>query len=384
MNKFIPALLLIACTGDIACTFFSRKAENDQYRQFASQFLPAAITDTFYLNKENLFTKEKAILGRYLFYDRRLSVNNTKSCASCHAPQFSFTDGYTRSIGAYGDLHQRNARPLINIIFLKYLTAADSTLHFPEIQMNNPMLSEHPIELGIRGNETAIVEKLRKDERYIKMFRQIFPLDKDPFTIKNIQYCISSFIRTIIAFNSPYDRFIKGDKNALNEQQQKGMQLFFADSLQCKTCHGGINFSTPLVSSYYFNTGIYNINGAYPAYDQGLAGTTNNKADMGYYRVPTLRNLSFTAPYYHDGSALSIDEVIDAYARGGRNVISGIYKGDGAANPHKSNLIKGFGLTSQQRKNLIAFLFSLSDTTVINNPAYADPFNEDETKNNHR
>lgn len=383
---------LSICVLYLSCNLFSAANKKDQRNFFTTQFIPSFVTDTFYLDSNNSFSKDKADLGRYLFYDRRLSVNNTKACASCHAPQFSFTDGYTRSIGALGDLHQRNARPLINLVFLKYLTAGDSTLHFPEAQMNNPMLSEHPVELGIKGNEIVILNKIKADSFYATQFKQLFKEDIDPYNIKNIQYCISSFIRTIISFNSPYDDFIKGNKTALNEQQQKGMQLFFSDRLKCSSCHGGINFSTPLVKNKngspvnYFNTGIYNIDGSgnYPAYDQGLAEITKNAADMGCYRVSTLRNLAFTAPYYHDGSALTIDEVIDAYAHGGRNVADGIYKGDGAANPHKSNLIKGFGLTSQERKELIAFLFSLTDSTLITNPAYADPFKEDETKNSHR
>ncbi len=392
MRKFLlPATLFIAIIY-LSCTIFSAADKQDQHHAFATQFIPSFITDTFYLNNNNSFSKDKANLGRYLFYDRRLSINNTKACATCHAPQFSFTDGYTRSIGALGDLHQRNARPLINLVFLKYLTAGDSTLHFPEAQMNNPMLSEHPVELGIKGNETAILNKIKTDKFYAAQFRQLFKDETDSLSIKNIQYCISSFIRTIISFNSSYDDFIKGNKLALNEQQQRGMQLFFSDRLKCGSCHGGINFSTPTVkdsngnSLYYFNTGIYNVDekGNYPAYDQGLVEITKNPADIGCYRVPTLRNLAFTAPYYHDGSALTIGEVIDAYANGGRNVTEGIYKGDGAANPHKSNLIKGFNLTSQQRKDLIAFLFSLTDSTLITNPAYADPFKEDETKNSYR
>lgn len=387
MNKLILLLILFSGAAYFSCRF-SAGDKGDRHAAFARDYLPASVTDTFYLNAANPFTKEKAELGRYLFYDRRLSVNNTKACASCHAPQFSFTDGYTRSIGALGDLHQRNARPLINIIFLPYLTAADSTLHFPEQQMNNPMMSEHPVELGIKDNEKKILDKIKSDPFYAARFKKIFPGDDDPFSIKNIQYCIAGFIRTITAFNSPYDRYLRGDSAALDAQQQAGMRLFFSGTLHCGSCHGGINFSTPAKDSlgkrsYYFNTGIYNLDGkgGYPAYDQGLIAVTHDDKDMGLYRVPTLRNLPFTAPYYHDGSALTIDEVIAAYARGGRNMSEGVYKGDGAQNVHKSGLIKGFDLTSQQRKQLVAFLYSLADSTVINNPAFADPYKEDETKN---
>jgi cytochrome c peroxidase len=241
--------------------------------------------------------------------------------------------------------------------------------------MKNPMFNTHPVELGT--NQSVLLSKIKADKFYSAEMKKAFSNEVDPFTIKNIQYCISSFVRSIVSFNSAYDKFINGDKNALSETQQEGMQLFFSDRLQCSSCHGGINFSTPKnKTTYYFNTGIYNIDssGTYPAYDQGLIMQTKQVADMGAYRVPTLRNLGFTAPYYHDGSARTIDEVIDAYARGGRSISAGIYKGDGMLNPHKSDFIKGFQLTSQQRKALISFLFSLNDSTITSNPAFADPF----------
>lgn len=347
---------------------------------FPYNYIPSSVTDSFYLDGENVFTKEKAALGRYLFYDRRLSVNNTKACASCHSQQFSFTDSYTKSIGALGDLHQRNARPLINIIFNKYLTSADSLLHFPEQQINNPMLNERPVEMGIKGNEEKIIAKLKTDTLYQKMFTTVFPKEKNPFTIINIQHSITTFLKTIFSFNSPYD------KKQLTAEQEYGMQLFFSDKLNCNKCHGGINFSTPSLQNskgqvdFYFNTGLYNINGSYPANDKGLYEKTNKDADNGKIRVPTLRNLAFTAPYFHDGSAATLEEVLKVYMEGGRNITEGINKGDGRNNPHKNFLIKGFNLNLQEQKAVISFLFSLSDSFVIKNPAYANPFTDDETK----
>ena len=353
------------------------------------ELIPSYIHDTVYLSDENKFSQAKADLGRYLFYDRKLSVNNTKACASCHAQEFSFTDGYTRSIGALGDLHQRNSRPLINIVFNKYLTAADSTLHFPEQQVNNPMMNEHPPEMGMKGNEELILQKLKDDDQYSGKFKLAFPEQENPFTIRNIQWAICSFVKTIFSFQSPYDRYVyQKDKTALNKEQQKGMQLFFSDKLQCNACHGGINFSAPLLKDgkgnnlFYFNTGLYNTDsaGSYPVYDQGLVMLTSNAGDMGKYRVPTLRNLAFTAPYFHDGSATTLEDAIAVYENGGRNVQAGSYAGDGRKNPHKHPLVKGFRLNSQERKDLVAFLLCLTDSTVCANPAYANPFNDDETK----
>ena len=323
-------------------------------------------------------------LGRYLFFDRRLSVNNTRSCATCHNPQFAFTDGYKRSLGAFADLHQRNTQPLFNLAYLKYFTAADSTLHSPLQQMENPLFNDHPAEMGVKGNEEKILQKVKADENYSQLFQSI---NREVSWI-NIKTAISSFMNSLHSGASPYDKFAKGDTTALSSSQRKGMQLFFSAELKCASCHGGFNFSNPLVTGekgdtiFYFNTGLYNIDdkGAYPAYDEGLYQITKNRNDMGKFRVPSLRNLAFTAPYFHDGSAASLTEVIEAYANGGRKIEEGIYKGDGSKNPLKHPFIKGFPITEADKVNLISFLQSLSDSSFINNPAYQNPFTGDETK----
>lgn len=324
--------------------------------------------------------------GRHLFYDRRLSVNNTKACGSCHAQEFSFTDSYVRSIGALGDLHQRNARPLFNLLLNKYFTSADSSVTSLEQQMDNPMLNTHPVEMGMKGNETAILQKLKADTLYQRLFAAAFPNEPDAFSMANIKKAIAAFEQNITAGNAPYDQFIAGNKTALTAQQQEGMALFFSDSLQCKNCHGGKNFSEPVLqrpgggTEFYHNIGLYNINNNYPAADQGLFEKTGIENDNGKFRVPTLRNLQFTAPYYHDGTGLSLEDVIKNYERGGRLIEERAYHSDGKMNTRKSPLIRGFTVTLQQRQALISFLFALSDSTVLTNPAYANPFTEDETK----
>jgi cytochrome c peroxidase len=330
------------------------------------------------------YTESNIKLGRYLFYDRRLSVNNTRSCGTCHNPQFAFTDGYKRSLGVFADLHQRNTQPLFNLQYLKYFTAADSTIHSPLQQMANPLFNNHPAEMGVNGNETVILKKIAADEVYKKLFAAADKL----ISWADIKSAISAFMFTLQSANSPYDKFKNGDSAALTTAAKKGMQLFFSAKLNCSSCHGGFNFSSPSVTSnkgdtlFYFNTGLYNIDGkgAYPAYDQGLYQLTKNTADMGAFRVPALRNLAFTAPYFHDGSAASLSEVIDIYAAGGRNITQGIYNGDGKLNPNKHPFISGFNTTPEDKINLINFLLSLSDSSFINNPAYQNPFTGDETK----
>jgi cytochrome c peroxidase len=378
-KKFALAILLFA--GFIA---FIPEWKNKKFKSqqaALSAYLPSYIKDSVYLFTGNEFSKEKATLGRYLFYDRRLSMNNTKACASCHAQEFSFTDGYHRSIGALGDLHQRNAKALINLVFEKYLTAADSTIHFPEQQIKNPMFSTHPVEMGWQGNEINILEKLKQDKQYQKFFSETFPEQKEPFTVDNVQHAISSFVKTIFSFSSPYDKYLN-EQTPLNVSQLRGKDLFFSQNLACASCHGGINFNKAAGEANYFNTGLYNTGNTlhYPETDKGLYELTGHAADAGKYKTPTLRNLAFTAPYFHDGSATTLEEVIKIYENGGRTITSGVNSGDGRLHPNKSPFISGFKLNSQQRNDLISFLFSLSDSSLLTNPAYANPFIHDETK----
>ena len=380
----IVVIFLLLAAAD-ACNMISAGEKVDDVRNL----IPSYIKDSVYLSAANPFSAAKARLGRYLFYDRRLSFNQTKACASCHAPAFSFTDSYRRSIGSLGDNVQRNAPALVNIIFNKYLTLADSTLHFPEQQINNPMFHLQPVELGWKGNEAIIIERLKRDSLYRLQLPLLFPADKQPFAINNIQACISSFVKTMLSFDSPYDRYVyKKDTAALSLPQLRGMKLFFSDKLHCFSCHGGSNFSVPAVTgnnktpAFYQNTGLYNVDGsgAYPLPDQGLFALTKQPSDMGKFRIPTLRNLAFTAPYLHDGTAADLSSVIDIYANGGRNTIQPANRGDGRNNPYKSQLISGFTLTPQEKTDLIGFLLSLSDTSVCNNSRYNNPFAIDETR----
>jgi cytochrome c peroxidase len=385
-NKLVAGIFAAFTAALLACHYASPPISS------LKEILPSYISDSIYLYPGNMFSEKKAAIGRYLFYDRRLSVNKTKACASCHAQEFSFTDGYDRSIGALGDLHQRNSRPLVNLIFNKYLTAADSTIHFPEQQMSRPMLNDHPVEMGMKGNEASILERIRADAFYHREFESTFGKASDPFTIKNIQDAIACFIKTILSFNSPYDRFsFQHQDHAMNESQKRGMQLFFSPKLNCSNCHGGFNFSTPSIRDgrhnilFYFNTGLYNLDtvGSYPSSDQGLFALTRHNGDKGKFRVPTLRNLAFTAPYFHDGSARSLEDVIDVYDKGGRYTAHGATAGDGRISPLKDPSIRELSLNPMERRDLAAFLLSLSDSSICNNPLYANPFKEDETRPQH-
>ena len=347
------------------------------------------IISNYFTACKNNFTQKEIVqnqieLGRHLFFDRRLSVNNTRACATCHNPNFAFTDGYKRSLGAFADLHQRNTQPLFNLTYLKYYTAADSTIHSTVQQMDKPLFNTHNIEMGAAGHEAEILERIKKDKQYKILFANAGYENN----WQNIKKAISMFEESIVSFESPYDKFLDGDTNAISANAKNGMKLFFSASTNCSSCHGGKNFSTAAVKTdtendmQYFNLGLYNLNsnGDYPAYDKGLMELTKKKEDMGKFRVPSLRNLAFTAPYFHDGSAASLLDVVEHYATSGRNTTEGIYKGNGSESKLKHSLIKGFKISTNEKLDLIAFLISLSDSNFIKNKIYQNPFAVDETK----
>jgi len=235
-----------------------------------------------------------------------------------------------------------------------------------------PMLGEHPIELGVSLDVEGILARFREDERYREMFEAVFP--GEDVTLENIVKAISCFERTLISIDSPYDRYSRGELGALSQAASRGLTLFFSDDLKCHDCHGGLAFSSASEQRFeidFHNTGLYNIGGtgAYP--DGGLYQHTGRAEDMGRFRVPTLRNLTATAPYLHDGSMATLEEVIDVYERGGRLIEAGALAGDGAASPYKSAFVAGFTITDEQRADLIAFLESLTDESFLGNPRFA-------------
>jgi cytochrome c peroxidase len=338
----------------------------------------------FLFSCANISKKEEeasqVLLGRHLFYDQRLSYNSTKSCSSCHDPKFAFTDGYKKSIGIYGDLHQRNTLPLFNLSTTTFFTRTDSTKKELEQQMDNPLFNQHPPEMGLKGHEEEVLNRLSKENFYHELLAKAFPKQKLSFSI--VKKAIATFVKTIQSYNSPYDAYKKRDSNAISISAKNGMQLFFSNKLKCSHCHGGDNFNIPIFKTelgqtvFYYNIGLYNIdaNSSYPILDQGMYQHTQQKKDMGKFKVPTLRNLFYTAPYYHDGSEADLGKVIDNYANGGRVITSGINKGDGLLNQYKHTAITGFPLTAKEKKDLINFLFSLNDSSFIQNKSYSNPF----------
>ena len=286
---------------------------------------------------------DKVLLGRYLFYDRRMSVNGTQSCVSCHRQELAFTDGRPVSVGATGQEHSHSAMSLVNAALREVLTWSDPSMRSLERQALVPMMSEHPVELGLLGREREFLQAVREDGIYYELFPKAFPGAADPFTIDNVAKAIAAFERTIISARSPYDRYhFGGEADAVSEAAKRGEVVFFTDPVAgCYRCHNGFNFS----DGQYHNTAL-------------SPGQTQK------FLTPTLRNVALTAPYMHDGSVATLKDVIENYSAGGR----------APKNPDKDARIKGFTITAQNKRDLIAFLESLTDREVLSDSRFANPW----------
>ena len=333
---------------------------------------------------DNPMSTVKVELGRRLFYDTRLSGNQTQSCASCHEQARAFTDGRAHAVGSTGETHRRSSMGLGNVAWNATLTWANPLLASLEEQALVPMFGEHPVELGLAGLEDALLARLRAEPVYQSLFPAAFPELGDPFTLGSVTRALAAFERALITGRSTFDRAERWkDGTRLSASAARGKALFFGEELECFHCHGGFNFSDSEVSVLttfderpFHNTGLYNLGGtgAYPAEDQGALEITEKSHDMGHFRAPSLRNIALTAPYMHDGSIATLDEVLDHYAAGGRTIASGPNAGVGAQSPFKSQFLAGFTLTAQQRQDVLAFLNSLTDEEFVSDPRFADPW----------
>lgn len=333
---------------------------------------------------DNPMTKEKVELGRFLFYDQRLSLNQTQSCASCHRQGLAFTDGRARGVGSTGQMHPRGPMSLANVAYSPVLTWANPLLRSLEAQMLVPLFGEDPVELGMSGKEDLLLARLRADSTYQKLFPSAFPTDKDPFSVQNLTRAIACFERTILSGNSPYDRYRTGDNsNAISESAKRGEKLFFSERVECFHCHGGFNFTGTVdymdkgfTEVEFHNTGLYNLKGqfSYPKPNLGLYLFTNQPEDVGKFKAPTLRNVALTAPYMHDGSLKTLEDVIEHYRSGGRTITDGPLAGVGSENANKSEFVRGFELSGQEKADLVAFLQSLTDESLLTDPSLSDPW----------
>ncbi|OQW33029.1 MAG: cytochrome-c peroxidase [Nitrospira sp. SG-bin1] len=284
---------------------------------------------------DNPLTKEKIELGRILFFDKRLSKNNTIACASCHMAQKGFADGMPVSTGIHGLKGGRSAPVSFNRVYstLNFWDGRAATL---EAQSVGPFTN--PIEHGFASYD-EMNAKMMKIPGYRKLFKQVF--GDENITTERVGMAIASFQRTVLSGNSAVDKFdIGGDENALNDSAKRGLELFRGKA-RCTRCHSGFNFT----DEKFHNLGIgWDTN----TVDLGRYMVTNNAEDIGAFKTPTLREIARTAPYMHDGRFKTLEEVVKFYNQGG------------VKNPHQDNTIITLELTDEEQQDLVAMLKSLN------------------------
>lgn len=290
---------------------------------------------------DNPITPEKVALGKQLYFDKRVSKDGTIACATCHDPSKGWAEHTPVSTGINGQKGGRNSPTVINAAYAdaQFWDGRAATL---EDQAVGPV--GNPIEMG--HSMTAVVQTLAKIPGYQEQFQKVFGTG---VTEKGFAQAIAAFERTILSGDSAYDRFKQGDKSALNDAQKHGLELF---DNHCATCH-----APPLFSNYkYYNAGV-DAGKAKP--DEGRMAVTKKDADKGKFRVPSLRDVANTAPYFHDGSAATLADAVALMAAGGKD------------DPNLSGQLKAIReakLTDKDRQDLLAFLGALTGKAPVMEP----------------
>jgi cytochrome c peroxidase len=303
---------------------------------------------------DNPMTVEGVELGRMLFYDPILSADNTQACASCHAPEFAFSDNGKRfSTGIDGIEGTRNSMAVINAGWMPTLFWDGRSIGL-ETQALEPVTN--PIEMHQSWPEA--MGKLNEHPDYPDLFQDVFGSKQIDSTM--VTKAIAQFERTLISSNSKWDRYLRGEVE-LSQAETKGFEIFFTEKGDCFHCHTTILFTDNL----FHNNGLDD-----NFSDMGLFDVTGNPIDIGKFKTPTLRNLEFTAPYMHDGRFESLEEVINFYSHG--------VQFSETIDPLMKKVDEGgIQLNDEDKESLIAFLKTLTDNDFINNPDFANPF-EDE------
>ncbi len=281
---------------------------------------------------DNPMNRAKVDLGRKLFYDADLSINGTMACSNCHDQDRAFADGNRTRPGVHGDPGRRNVPGLANIGYLTPLTWADPRLATLEDQVGVPVFGETPVEMGMKGQEAELIRRLAGNDCYQTLFRDAFPETGGAIDMLGVTRALAAFQRSMISFDSPADRHRRGQTDALLAPALRGERLFAAD---CATCHSGQDFT---------DGRFHALEGGGTSGDRGLIEVSGLAGDEARFRTPSLRNVALTAPYLHDGSAATLQEAI---ARHGR--------------------------TAPVSADLIAYLEAMTDSSFVENPAFAYP-----------
>ena len=378
MNRGVILKLIVSVLA-ISAMIFARSGRAASEEPFDIK-LPVGMSAevwNYFIPKDNPMTREKVELGKDLFFDTRLSADGSVSCSTCHNPKFAFTDGKSVAEGINGRKGTRSAPSLLNVIFNSG-QFWDGRVESLEQQVAMPLIN--PDEMG-NASTADVVKRVRAIPGYALRFQQVFA---GPVTVDGISKAVAAFERTLLSANAPFDRYMAGDHNALSESARRGMFLF-SGKARCAVCHNFLaNFTTtqtfPFFSDQmYHNTGVAAADATYLdmsaratllskkepsaadlsalAADRnaGLLGrflVTGSSLDIGAFKTPTLRDCELTAPYFHDGSVKTLEDVVKFYVKGGNR------------NPNRDWELQAVNLSDQEQAELVAFLKCLtSDDT---------------------
>ncbi len=281
---------------------------------------------------DNPTVPARVTLGRRLFRERLLARDRSLACVDCHRPERAFTDGRAKAVGVHGRRGPRSVPPIVNRAWGKSFFW-DGRIATLEEQVLQPIVAELEMDLSI---EEAI-ERLRVTSPYPAAFRETFGHDVNG---DDLARALAAYVRTIQAGASPYDRYVWGEPSALSQDAQVGLDLFRGRA-NCTACHVGPN----LTDEEFHNTGVFW--GQHP-YDPGRFTVTEVSEDIGKFKTPTLREIEHTAPYMHDGSLATLEDVVDFYTDGGRQ------------NPFLDGEVRPLRLTEDEKTAVVAFLRSLT------------------------
>jgi cytochrome c peroxidase len=281
---------------------------------------------------------ERAELGRLLFFDPALSRDGTLSCAHCHRPEHAFSEARATALGAGGAPLARNAPTLYNVGFKDRLFW-DRRAASLEEQALVPLLA--PDEMD--ADPVELLARLGGILEYRRRFSEAFPGEAQPVSLANLARALAAFERTLVSADSRYDRFARGERAALTLAERRGLTLFRSLNTRCFECHRLPTFDSPLV----MGIGV-------PSDDPGVGGTHDRPGQTGLFAVPTLRNVARTAPYMHDGSLATLEEVVEFYRKGGGRAL-----GVDGARIHEH--VRPFEIRDDEAADLVAFLHALSD-----------------------
>lgn len=315
----------------------------------------------------NPLTEEGVSLGHKLFFDPILSLDNTLACAGCHQPNHGFSDPRRVSLGVGGSLGKRQAMPIMNMAWHTrfFWDGRDSSLQ-------NQALRPVPDTSEMHLPWEQALHRLNNSSKYKILFKSAFNVQK--ITQLEVVKALEQYEKALIVFNSPFDKYQRKEAS-LSESALRGMQIFNTEKGDCFHCHTtqpSETFVTP--TKIFANNGLDEYENAEDFPDKGLGATTGILADFGKFKIPSLRNLTFTAPYMHDGRFATLDEVINNYDLGPKQSPS--LEPIMLADANKRVLLYGrygLGLTAQDKEDLKAFLLSMTDSSVLINPLFQKP-----------